>query len=231
MIERIETAIPSGARQYLYHWTSTTALPSIVNLGAVSQTEWDVAKGPYALKKGWVSFTRDKDYAVRGKNEYGGSIRLTFDGDKLAARYKIQPAVGYFYMNSKDETMPKGGQRRIEAEEVILGPVYLKHGLVAIEGTPEAVKNINKSRDVYTEHLQSNRLLLEMRQKGIPLTFEIYRDHGPPATMERVEQKMKNEPNWQPKWFNVDTLSKRCAVYEKEVKTFEKLRLLVKRLP
>ena len=64
----------TGSRQLLYHWTDLHSLLGIIKREVIAYFEsdkWDPIKGYDNAKptSRYVSFTRDKNYAIRGQDE------------------------------------------------------------------------------------------------------------------------------------------------------------------
>ena len=126
--------ILAASQSLLYHNTSAVALLSILEFGAIARVgDFDTKKGWTSIKKGWVSFTRDSKY----KNAPGATssdVRFVFDYDTIRRGYKTRPhSDGLVVKDRFTETFVDSYERRWESEELVMGPVWLKHGLDRIE--------------------------------------------------------------------------------------------------
>jgi len=134
-----------ASRQSLYHWTTMYNGVNIVlmNILAKRVEVFDLYTG-VKLKKpiihsGYVSFTRNPRYKVRGN--YDGEICFEVDWDKIKTRYKTRPKADRF-------TLPASGDKGLqgtkgEFEEKVKGPIKnLDTYIKTIWIVPEVMKKI-----------------------------------------------------------------------------------------
>lgn len=141
---------------YLYHNTSAVWLDSILlRFKAVGvPSDFDSHKGYQTLKKGWVSFSRSSRYRAAPGAGRGAEVRLVFDYAQLKKRYKILPYADNFVAPAEDRDgfIREGYRLRWESEERVLGPVYLKDGLVRVEVLESVVDELKSTKQAYQGH-------------------------------------------------------------------------------
>jgi len=208
-----------GSRAPLYHWTSYLHLKNILQLDALGQSDkWDTMNGTTSLKKGVVSFTRDKNYRIRGKDS---DVRFSFDPVILKQKgYKIIPYVDRSVINNiHDEAPLPRDKARWEAEEAIMGPIKLKDGLIKIEMTKDRYQDQEKLADkfekMYKEVSKTAKEIKdgtfrwsidywEKNKKGMNLdTF-----YKPGGFVDKAKAELEKDPNWMPKGMSADSVEK-----------------------
>jgi len=185
--------------------------------------DYDPMKGVMSLKKGPVSFTRDKNYRVKGRDS---EVRLTFDREKLKHRgYKIYPYVDRSVVKHwQDEDPLPQHEARWEAEEVIIGPVKLKDGLTKIEITKDAYDKELNSIKHYEKRIEENEKVKKQLDDG---TFRWTLDYWKKTVgvhqtsldmfekfIKKAEEELKKDPKWMPRGF-ADRISNQIK-YDKE---------------
>ena len=214
-----------GGRQLLYHWTESHNLIYILRMGKLGQPDvdsYDPRSGYSGVKNGWVSFTRNKNYRVRGSNV---DCRFTFDGDILRNKYKIRPyADGYMMIGGDDK--PSGDKRRMEAEEVVDGPINLKDGCILIELDKKRHDEIVQMKVDFTKRLANIEDLLPKLKSG-KYVYSIEDDerrHGELDDTKKglIQKKIAEVPGWMPmQRFNADMLDKRKVSYKQTIDDYE----------
>jgi hypothetical protein len=221
-----------GARAPLYHWTALSSLFDILKLGALGQVDdWHPIEGAESLKKGWVSFTRDKNYRIRGSGKHGSNIRLSFDFEKLKQKgYKIEPYVDRSVVgNLHDEDPLPQRDARWEAEEVILGPVKLKDGLIKIEADKDAIDEIKKHIKIFQEYADKAGKTAQELEDGTFKWSLKYWATGKPKNqlfmhkkfIAKAKAELKKDPNWKPPRFTVEAFRNSEKNWLKTVKKWQ----------
>jgi hypothetical protein len=198
-----------GSKAPLYHWTSWVMFKYILKHSALGVIDkWEPIEGVISLKKGWVSFTRDKNYRIRGKDS---DIRISFDPIILKQKgYKIQPYVDRSVVgNLHDEDRLPQDKARWEAEEMVLGPIKLKDGMMKIEVTKERYDEEQKIIKRFEESLKDTQKINDQLEDGtFRWTIDFWKKQkGPNGTkgfekfIEKAEEELKKDPNWKPKGF------------------------------
>lgn len=205
-----EASYLEGSRGPIYHYTNLLYLDRILEMGGLGVIEGWKPTGDRSqehLVPGWVSFTRDPRYRVKGRDS---NVRFTFDLDTLINKgYKIRASKGLFVKNVVTEEFPDLPEARVEAEEKVWGPVKLKDGLTQIALTRSGHKEVEDSIKRTKEGIANLEKLLKMiRNKDF--SIEAYSLHMGAENLKqqfyqdswkRMEQKHKEDPSWWPKWF------------------------------
>lgn len=216
--------VKPGSRPFLYHWTPTIYLGHILKFGAIGTVdEYSPTEGPLSLKKGWISFTRDKNYQYQGK-QAGGVVGFVFDQDVLRQKgYKMIPYVDRSVVTTVigGEPLPQD-QARFEAEEKVLGPVKLKDGCVSILATKSAIAYLEKHLDAMVHWRDEAAHILQQLENG---TFRFSLDMmGPNASDEQKEyvaKKLADDPYWKPSRYSKEYQQGIFDTYSKDAKKTE----------
>lgn len=166
---KLHDVIDEGVKkQYLYHNTGLIWLPSVLKFGALGKTkDWSPTKGTLSIKKGWISFSRNPRYKAAPGTGKKADVKFVFDRDKLKHRYKIEPVADRTVATDmQGRNLVKGKEARWESEEIVLGPVKLKDGLVRIELYPHAKKDLLQTIESFKHNIKHAEERLEMFEKG-----------------------------------------------------------------
>lgn len=223
-----------GSKAPLYHWTSWVFLDDILRLNAIGVgDEWHPHKGTLSLKKGWVSFTRDKNYRIRGKDS---DVRFSFDPVVLKQKgYKIEPYVDRSVVgNLHDEDKLPQDKARWEAEEMILGPVKLKDGLLKIEVTKDRYdKEQNTLKHFEKELKETEKTIKQLNDGTFKWSVDYWKKHRFPSSINgfekfiaNAEKELEKDPNWKPK--NFETRMNNQLEYQQ--KYIEELKYLLNKV-
>ena len=216
-----------GPRAPLYHWTSRHKLKNILELEALGVSDnWDPTKGTTSLKKGGVSFTRDKNYRINGKDS---DVRFTFDPVKLQQRgYKIYKYVDRWVINNIHDEQPlPPDEARWEAEERLVGPVKLKDGLVKIEITKEAYKQYKETEKIFDDFADKDEKIAKKLKEGtFRWSIDFWRDGRPDdqiemflkpgGFVERAKENLAKDPKWLPKNFTAEKFEQAAKHYRED---------------
>jgi hypothetical protein len=227
---KISISLTTGSRQVLYHFTSLIGLEGILHngaIGAVDEEAWKATERFHKLRKGWVSFTRNKRYRyVRSKKD---AACLVFDWDELKRHgYRVSP-YSYPFPISGDDWTRDHSKRRDESEERVLGPVYLKHGCIAIYISPETHEEIKRVIRLIDSQIDDNNKLHKYIETD-NWCEEALRLRLDPNYQEGTFQRLmeRNGPDWRPKWWKTSTMDASNTERAKFRKEFEDLLTKVK---
>jgi hypothetical protein len=232
-----------GSRAPLYHWTADYTLPRILEsgkLGYPTKDGYDSMKGITKFSNDYVSFTRDKNYRIRGNRD--SNIRLAFDPIKLQQKgYKILPYVDRsVVINARDDEQKALPQRdaRFEAEEIIKGPIDLKDGLIAIEADKEVIKKYKHLIERNEKEIEQHLKIAKDIKNGMRFTIDFYKKekgsnysdnlHG--EWVKKAEQELEKDPDWKPKWFNPERYEKFADGCKDRINEYKKMLSIVKEL-
>ncbi len=197
-----------SSRAPLYHWTDSIYLENILKLNALGVTdEWDEIHGTKTLKKdGWVSFTRDKNYRIRGKNS---TVRFSFNPEILKQRgYKILPYVDRSVVDNYIDQNPLSKSRaRFESEEKVKGPIKLTDGLIKIEIIKSEYNKLKNFIKMFKEHKDEALKTAKQIDDGtFKWSIEYWKSLSPNNTEDgfssfilKAKEELKKDPNWVPK--------------------------------
>lgn len=181
-------------QQFLYHNTSFVAFQSILNLKKIGVTDnFDTIKGHQSVKRGWVSFSRNKSYkAAPGATDT--EVRLVFLYDKLKQRYKNAPYADLMVAKSlRDYDFVRGHESRWESEERFMGPIDIKYAeyIEILKSVYNARINYIKSWKEGLEELGTQREKLNDGYfwHGVKKSYEKLSDF-PKVTKERIEERI-----------------------------------------
>ena len=215
-----------GALAPLYHWTDYISLKKILQFDALGVGDkWDSSKGYTSLKKGPISFTRDKNYRIRGKNS---DVRITIDPIKLQQKgYKIYPFVDRWVINNHHDEQPlPRDEARWEAEERVIGPIKLKDCLVKIEMTKERYdeeqKLIKRFEDAAEE---AKKTAKEVSNKNFRWSIEFWARgrnkeelksfFEPGHFVDKAKAELAKDPMWKPKNFSAEKFIQSAKSWQK----------------
>lgn len=216
----------------LYHWTDYISLKKILEFGALGEGDkWDAINGYTTLKKGPVSFTRDKNYRIRGKSS---DVRITVDPIKLQQKgYKIYPYVDRSVINNHHDEAPlPRDQARWEAEERVVGPIKLKDCLVKIEMTKERYDEEMKIAEKFEQEADERlKVAKQVRDGTFRWSVEYWAKgkhpdniknfYEPGSFVDKAKEALKKDPKWVPKNFSAEGLensAKRDKEYAKQIR-------------
>jgi hypothetical protein len=195
----------SGGRPLLYHWTSLVGLKSILKEGKLGQN------------KGGVSFTRDSNF------KFGDMFRLVFDWNKLKIKgYKNRPYAYPFetYRDSGELLNPVA--RRIEAEEILKGPIYLKDGLIEIQRTKKAEDELYRYIKSHEENIKGINYNIDQIKANVPFTLELFKKIQPQwIDYDKIKDKIEKFPTWRPVYWNLDSQKKFIEQNENSIKEYQ----------
>lgn len=204
-----------GSKAPLYHWTDYISLKKILEFDALGVGDkWDPSNGYTTLKKGPISFTRDKNYRIRGKDS---DVRITVDPIKLQQNgYKIYPFVDRSVINNHHDEQPlPRDEARWEAEERVIGPIKLKDCLVKIEMTKERYDEEKKLIKKFEEEAkESLKTAKEVVDKNFRWSIEFWERgknkenikdfYKPGHFVDKAKAELAKDPMWKPKNFSAE---------------------------
>ncbi len=225
-----------SARAPIYHWTSGFLLRTILKtrkLGYPTKDGYDPLKGITKFSKELISFTRDNNYRIRGKES---NVRFVFDIEKLRQKgYKIKPYVDRSVVKNslEDYSTLNSHEARFEAEEIVRGPIDLKDGLIKIEVDKKYYDEQKKLIDRYSQDILKQEKIADDITSGklnfsydVWLTLDVsknYDEIGKKNFKEKIEQEKKEKSNWAPKWFTPEKFKSIADFDRRMIKEIEQL--------